>query len=125
MSVPQSMVKKVVLPLCSFMRGQIPFPAADNPFHTRVFWKGNDGVNVIRHQQHQPTMPFEVLMVEPGRGKDRVTSASMAQLIPAANFAVDRDEEEAALLNPERHFMRKMSSRCEPHAKSCAKTTTV
>lgn len=115
------MVKEIVLPVRAFMHRQIPFPVADNSPHRGILWKRDNGVKVIRHQQHQSAMPFEFVMVEPCGLQSSISPTGVTELVRPTNGTLDRDEKETAFLNPDRHFMRKFFPRCKPHAKSCAK----
>jgi len=64
-------------------------------------------MQVIRHQQHDTTMPNQVLMMMGRCRQDGISYPRLTKLIPAANLTIEGDEEEAAVFHPSRHLMRK------------------
>jgi hypothetical protein len=68
--VPQPMVEKIPLPMNSLMDSQEMLPVLNRQLHPWLPWKGNDPMEMIRHQEKQATVPSQVLVIEGCRRKD-------------------------------------------------------
>ncbi|MGO9587051.1 MAG: hypothetical protein ACLP2Y_12715 [Limisphaerales bacterium] len=71
--VTQAMVEEITLPDDFFFPRQKPFPVRNCFLHSGFAGKSNDGVKVVRHQQHEPTMPNQRFMIVRGSGQNGLT----------------------------------------------------
>ena len=94
------MIKEVSLPFHFMLCGEKMFPVFHSGFHSRFTWKCNDCMQMIRHEDHQTTMPDQVVVVVRRGGEYGATGRRMNELNRSLGNAVDRDEEETAIGNP-------------------------
>lgn len=59
----QSVIKEIALPFNAQFKREEFFPIGNQDFHAGFAREGHDGVQVIRHQQAEPTMPGEFGMI--------------------------------------------------------------
>jgi hypothetical protein len=91
--IAQAMIEEVSLPFDFLMYGQEVFPVRYSSLHACVLRKSNNGVEMIRHEKHESTMPRELLVIVRRRSKDGIAGIGAAELIETTSFAVDCDLE--------------------------------
>ena len=95
--VTQAVIEKVPLPFDLLLARQKMFPAGHDRLHSRLARKRDNGVQMIRHQQEETTMPRELIVIVGGGSQHRVADAGLAKLVLSSRGAIDRDEEERAV----------------------------
>ena len=103
MMIAQAVIEEITLPIHALFSGDILLPVLDRCLHSRFARKGEDGVQMIRHEQAQATMPDEFVVIEFHRGEHCIAGARVAQLVIARGHAVDRDEKPTPLRHPLRN----------------------
>ena len=116
MRVAKTVCEEFPLPVNAELPGHIPLPILDRNLHSEFAWKCHNGVQVIWHEQAQPTVPNHLLVIVFNRFEDRVASGNPAQLVAAGRNTFDRDEEPTAVRNPFRNRMRKLFANGQVHA---------
>ncbi len=94
------MIEKIALPLDRLVRGQVVFPIAYCLFYPGFAREGNDGVQVVGHEQHQTAVPCEFLVIVRRGREDGGTDVGLTELVLAARDAVYCDEVEGAFRDP-------------------------
>ena len=116
--VAQAVIEKIALPIHAMLSGDELFPVLESPFHSRFARERNDRMQMIRHQQAQPAMPDESLVVEFHRGEHGIGSVCATQLVFARRQAVNGDKEPTALGYPLRNCVRQRFADGQIHARS-------
>jgi hypothetical protein len=98
--VAQAVIKKIALPINTLISGDEPFPILNGGLHSRLAWKRNNRVQMIRHKQAHTAMPDESLVVELHSGEHGTASVCAAELVFARRHAIDGDKEPTALGYP-------------------------
>ena len=75
------------------MLGGPSFPGPDHVGHPLFTFESHDGVDVVRHREEQSAMPVSLLLPINDRFEQRFPSLGCSELVGAACFAVDGDEE--------------------------------
>ena len=57
------MVEKIALPFDAGLAGDKPFPVIDQWFQSGLTRKGDDGMQMIRHEEAQLTKPFQLIVI--------------------------------------------------------------
>ena len=93
-----SMIKIITLPGNAAMPGRMAFPGSDEIHHaiSRIPPKGNQGVQMVGHDQSQFDPPSTLCMVKCHRLKQLACHCWIVQRCLASLFAVDRDEKNVA-----------------------------
>lgn len=99
------MIEKIELPLNPVETGEIPFPVTDSRSQARLTRERNNAMQMIRHEQHEPTMPFKMAMIIGGGRKDGLAHAGPAELVLSPRCAVEGDKKETAFRNPLRNLV--------------------
>jgi hypothetical protein len=94
------MVEEIPLPLNAMLYGREFFPVANGQCHTRFTRKGDDPVQMIRHQQTQPAMPNSFFVIMSHCRQYPLANASLAKLVSARWNALDSDEKPTAVRDP-------------------------
>jgi len=105
--IAQTVVEEISLPIDLRFGGEEMFPVGEDCFHRRFAWKRNDGMEVIRHEEHQSAVPRAFLVVVRGSGEHGIARAGSTDRVGASRLAVDRDEEERTFRDPRRNLVRK------------------
>ena len=121
MMVAQPVVKKIPLPFNPKLDGHELFPVGNERLHARLARNGDDGVQMVGHQQAKATMPEMFFMVVRHGGKDRIADASLTKLVFAQWHAFDGDEKRAAFRHPLRDGVRKFFPDRQIHTKTIMK----
>jgi len=103
--VAQTVIKKIVLPLNAVKSFLITFPGFNHSLHPWIAWKGDNSMHMVRHQQEQHGLPFQVFMIKLDRGQDFSAYVRMTELISPAREAVDGDEKGNPAIDPMRDEM--------------------
>jgi hypothetical protein len=92
--IAETVIEKVSLPFDLLLCREKMFPVGHGLLHSWLARECHDGMKMIGHQKHEPTVPGGFGMIMRGGGKDRIADASATNLIRAAFTTVDGDEEE-------------------------------
>ncbi len=111
----QPVIEEIPLPGDTIVERHISFPMGHGHFDSRLDRKGNDAMEMIRHQQHQPAIPDQPLVIVARGVQNRFPYTSLAQMVLSTRLTVDRDEKEAAFRNPLRHLVRQTFANGEGH----------
>jgi hypothetical protein len=84
-------------------------------------WKGEDGVQMIRHEQAQPAMPHAFLVVVFHRCEDGIADIRTAQLILAPGHTINSDEKPTAFGDPLRNCVWQLFANGKIHGPKCTK----
>src|SRR5258708_15252954 len=95
----QTMSEEAVLPCRAQLGGYELFPALDGGLNAS-WWKGDDPVQMVGHQQTQAAVPNELVMIVSQRGKNDVADADAAELVRSLGYALDGDKEPAPIGQP-------------------------
>jgi hypothetical protein len=95
--VTEAMIEEIALPIHAMFPGHILFPVLNRGCHSRLAWKGKDGVQMIRHQKAQPAMPRTFLVVVFHRCEDGIADDGTTQLILAPGHTINGDEKPTAI----------------------------
>ncbi|HTD66467.1 MAG TPA: hypothetical protein VK846_08070 [Candidatus Limnocylindria bacterium] len=106
MMVSHPMVEEIALPRDALAARQKFFPVLHELPHSRFARKGKDAMQVIGHEQSEPTMPDEPLVIESEGRKNGTSHVLPTKMVCARRIAIDRDEEERIFTYPLRHSMR-------------------
>ena len=98
--VTQAMVKKIALPFHPKLDRHKLLPVGDQCFHARRTREGDDGVQMVGHEQTNSAMPEKVFMVVRHRCEHAVANSGLAKLVFARRHAFDGDEKTAAFRHP-------------------------
>ena len=90
--IPQSVIEKIALPIHAVFPGHKLFPISHCYGHARLARKSKNGMQMVRHEQAQPAMPDEFLVIMLHGCKHRVAGAGLAQLILSRRHALDGDK---------------------------------
>ena len=90
--VAQTVIKKVALPVDFLTSGQKSFPVRNCFLHSGLARKSNNGVEMIRHQQHEPAMPDQFCVIVRNGDQDGLPCSFATQLVRSARLTVDGDE---------------------------------
>jgi hypothetical protein len=101
--------------------GQILLPIAHRFPHSRLARKCNNRVQMVGHQQHQPTVPKQPFVVINCRPENNIADAYPAEMIVMLSLAMNRDEKETAFCDPLRNFVRQPFALRAVHATNMAK----
>jgi len=121
--VAQPVIEKIALPINAMFSRDELLPVFDGRLHSRLARERNNGVQMIRHQQAQATMPDESLVVEFHSGKHGIASVCAAELVFARRRAVDRDKEPTAVGHPLRNGVRQLFADGQIHARRAYRDT--
>jgi hypothetical protein len=102
--IAQAMIKEIALPFYFLVSGQEMFPVGHTRFHALLARESDDAVEVIGHEEHQPAVPDELIMIVGQGGEDRVTNSGAAKLVWPTRSAVDGDEEARTFRQPKSEF---------------------
>ena len=105
MMIAQAVVEEIALPRDTLCACQKFLPVRDDGFQTGFERKSDEGVQMIRHEQQQPAIPDQALMIPGCCGKYGVTDVRAAKMVLVARLAIDGDEEKAAFRNPLRDLV--------------------
>ncbi len=100
MAVAQAVIEEVALPRDASRTGEEFLPVRNDGFQTGFGWKGDEGMQMIRHEQQQLAMPDKVLMIPGARGKYGLAYFRATKMVLVAGFAIDGDEEQTAFRDP-------------------------
>jgi hypothetical protein len=103
--IPKPMIKEVSLPGNLVIPSEVFLPFTDGPFHARLARKGDNRVQMIGHQQHQPAVPQKTFVIVDCSRKDDVANSRAAKMIVPLAFAMNGNEKETPLRDPLRHFV--------------------
>jgi hypothetical protein len=115
------MIKKIALPFHTQSGRNESFPVCNHGLHSRFAWEGNDGVQMIRHEQAQTAMPDELVVIMRRRGKNAIADVGTAKQICSGRHAFDGDEKPTALCNPLRNGVGQFFTDGQIHAATVAK----
>ena len=104
--IAQAVIEEITLPIHALFSGDILLPVLDRCLHSRFARKGEDGVQMIRHEQAQAAMPDQFVVIEFHHGEHCIAGIGAAQLVVARRHAFDRDEKPTALRHPLRNRVR-------------------
>src|SRR5262249_53238730 len=121
--VAQAVIEKIALPIHAVFSGDELFPVLDGCCHSRFARERHDRVEMIRHKQAQPAMPYESLVIKFHGLERSVASVCAAQLVFARRHAVDSDKEPTALGHPLRNCMRQLFADREIHVSSLTRSS--
>jgi hypothetical protein len=118
--VAQAVVEEIALPTHAIFSGDKLLPVFDGHLHSRFARERNNGMQMIRHQQAQPAMPDESLVIEFHGSEYGIASVCAAQLVFTQRHAVDGDKEPTALGHPLWNCVRQLFANGQIHARSVA-----
>ena len=106
--VSQPVLEEIALPANARGLGRPFFPFADDEPDAFAGWrKGNQGVNMIGHEQENMRPPKSLLLPMPDGFKESRRNFVRGQLAGSTQFAIDGDEVNLPLrINPQRNFVR-------------------
>jgi hypothetical protein len=114
--IAKPVIEEITLPVDFLLSRQIPLPIRHGGLESRISWKGDDGVQMIGHQQQKPAVPDTAFVVERRRRKNGITGTRARQVVHSAGLAIDGNEMEAAFINPLRDVVRETISTGKFHA---------
>ena len=79
--IAQTVIKKIPLPFHPELDRHKLFPIRDQRFHPWLTREGNDGVQMIGHEQAEAAMPGPVFVIVRHRGEHAVANTGLAKLI--------------------------------------------
>jgi len=105
--VSQPMLEEIALPANAHGLGRPFFPLADDELDAFAGWrKGNQGVNMIGHEQENMRPPKSLLLPMPDGFKESRRNSVRGKLVGPTQFAIDGDEVNRPLrVNPQRNFV--------------------
>jgi len=89
--VAQTMIEEIALPIHAMFRGHKLLPVLNHRCHSRLAWKGNDGVQMVRHEQAHTAMPHELLVIVLYRCQHSIAYLGAAQLVLTSRHTVNGD----------------------------------
>ncbi len=99
------MIKEIPLPPDTCALGDVFLPTCNDLRVIPILRKGNQGMQMIGHQQPEMHMPVATFLPEiqrlPDDGGDRI----MTKLVFSARRAVNRDKENSSIPDPRRNAM--------------------
>jgi hypothetical protein len=122
--IAQAMIEKVTLPFHAVFARHILLPVLNRCPHPGRRWERQDRMQVVGHQQTQPAMPDEVLVIVAHGIQHGIASAGSGQLISPLRHAMDGDEEPTATRHPLRDRMREPFARRQIHVRRVRQAKT-
>src|SRR5215468_9518340 len=120
MMITQPVIEKVALPMHGLFCSDELFPVLDSRLDSRVTRERENCMQVVRHEQAQPAMPDESLVVEFHGSEDRIASGWTAQLVFSTRHTIDCDKEPTALGHPLWNSVKQLLPNWQIHARSVA-----
>ena len=117
--MPQPMFKEITLPADANVLGRPFFPFADDALYGFTRWReGNQGVNMIGHEQEQIRPPKPFLLSMPEGFEESRRNFIYGQLVCSSHFAINGDEVNLSLrINPKGDFVRQWLPAGNGHGK--------
>ncbi len=120
--VVQAMIEEVALPIHAVFPGYIFLPVFDHRGHSGLARQGQDGVQVIRHEQTKAAMPEELLVIVFHSCQHAIADVGAAQLVFTPGHTIDGDEKPTALGDPLRNCVRQLFADGQIHVRSVTKS---
>ena len=93
----QPVIEKIPLPLDAKCPGNVFLPFTHNLRHRFIYWKRDQGMQMIRHQKQELHPPITTLMEDPNRLENVCCQLRYGKLILATRFTANGDEEHGFL----------------------------
>ena len=114
--IAQAMVEEVPLPFDSMFDRHKLLPVCNRGFYSRLAREGNDGVQMVGHQQAQAAMPDQFVVIVFHCGKNGIAGVGAAELVLTRRHAFDGDEKPTAFSHPLRDGVRQLFADRQIHA---------
>ena len=100
--IAYSVIKKVTLPRDGTRRSaaHVAFKCGQGRPHVRVCWERDERMQVIRHQQHQTTVPLVLLLSIRSRFEYNCRDVIVTELVFTAWLETDCNEEGGSVFDP-------------------------
>ncbi len=76
--VAQAMIEEIALPIHAMFSGHILLPVLNRCCHSGFVREGEDGVQMIRHEQAQPAVPRELFVIVSNRCQHSIADVRAA-----------------------------------------------
>ena len=104
--ITQAVIEKIPLPFHPKLDCHKLFPIRDERLHARFTREGDDGVQMVWHQQAETTMPEKIFVIVRHRRENAIANAGLAKLVFAGRNTFDGDEKRTVFRHPLRNGVR-------------------